>query len=158
MKFLLAAAAVLVTLCGPVSSFPGGAPEEACNNLTPSPTAHGSPQTSAVPYFVYVDPLCTDGYLTYTPNQTYTRKFSKSLRAGVKCLLQVRLASYVTLLATLIFNMLQWEWDPSIMEVCSEDFSFRQGCQLMTRLTWACLAKRLHLRMTPGSVLARLTR
>ena len=77
MKFLLSVVALLISLCG-VYSLPSGAPVAACDNLTPSPSAHGSPQTSAVPYYVFVDPLCYNGSLTYTPGQTYTRKSQAS--------------------------------------------------------------------------------
>lgn len=76
MKLILLSVAVLVALLGPqgVHSRSGGAPVEACDTVTPAPSAHGAPQTSEVPYFVYLDPLCNNGYLMYTPGETYTRK------------------------------------------------------------------------------------
>ena len=72
---------VLLALCRLVCSLPGGAPLEACDNLTPAPGPHGAPQTSAVPYRVYLDPLCRDGYLSYNPGETYTRKLHAYIRA-----------------------------------------------------------------------------
>ena len=50
----------------------GGAPVEACANLTPDPVAHGQPQTSPAPYRIDLAPLGAG----YTPGQTYTRKES----------------------------------------------------------------------------------
>ena len=75
MKFVLSVVALLICLCG-VYSYPDGAPESACSNLVPKESDHGPPQTSTVPYYIFVDPLCRNGSLTYTPGQTYTRKFS----------------------------------------------------------------------------------
>ena len=82
MKVLFTAVAVLATLCGPVSSRSTGAPAGACPNLTPDPGAHGAPQSTEVPYYVYIDPLCTNGYLMYNPGQEYTRKFGRLRRCA----------------------------------------------------------------------------
>lgn len=62
-----------------VESFSGGAPSQACDTLSPDPSQHlGQPQGTTVPYSIDLSPLNdpTSGQPTYTPGQTYTRKYT----------------------------------------------------------------------------------
>ena len=52
---------VISVLFSPTSARRDGAPAEACENRTPSATAHGAAQTTSAPYTV------TTGASTYTP-------------------------------------------------------------------------------------------
>ena len=64
---------VALTLLGLVSGRSSGAPAGACENLTPSPQFHGTPQSSQVPYEVDLSSFMQDGngrYL-YQPGRTY---------------------------------------------------------------------------------------
>ena len=68
-------AVVALVFARGVDSYSIGAPNFACDPLTPSPIAHaGNPQTTAVPYMIDLSSLNSDGVLQYTPGQTYTRK------------------------------------------------------------------------------------
>ena len=78
MKTLLLSVALLTSLYGPqqVSSFSSGAPPAACDTLSPNPTQHGAqPQSTEVPYSIDLSPLCNNGRLMYSPEQTYTCEF-----------------------------------------------------------------------------------
>ena len=56
-----------------------GAPAAACDNLTPSPSQHGNPQTSEVPYEIDLTQFEDDnGTYVYTPGKTYTRKYRRA--------------------------------------------------------------------------------
>ena len=58
-----------------VDALPGGAPTGACDNLTPSPSAHGAPQTSVSPYVIDLTQFDdNNGSFVYVPGRTYTRK------------------------------------------------------------------------------------
>ena len=55
-----------------------GAPEEACVDLQPNQTAHGSPQETTVPYGVNMSQFHNNsitGYV-YTPGRDYVCKFN----------------------------------------------------------------------------------
>ena len=63
-----------------VDALPGGAPAGACDNLTPSPSAHGTPQASDSPYVIDLTQFGDgSGSLVYTPGKTYTRKIATCL-------------------------------------------------------------------------------
>ena len=55
-----------------------GAPSAACDNLLPSQSAHGNPQTIEVPYSIDLSPFefesTTSVGREYNPDQTYTCK------------------------------------------------------------------------------------
>ena len=65
--------AIVLVAFSEVACYSGGAPSQACDNLTPS---HGpQPQATSVPYSIDLAPLTgTSGGVGYTPGQTYTRK------------------------------------------------------------------------------------
>ena len=58
-----------------VDALPGGAPQGACDNLTPSPSAHGTPQANDSPYVIDLTQFDdNNGSFVYVPGRTYTRK------------------------------------------------------------------------------------
>ena len=70
-------AAMLFCLAVPLSALPGGAPEGACENLTPSPSDHGTAlQERDIPYFINQSALpFIDGVgYGYQPGETYICK------------------------------------------------------------------------------------
>jgi hypothetical protein len=77
-------ALVLGYLACPLSGLPGGAPAEACNNLLPSPTNHGTTiqSTDDNPYFVNMTGLPEipgSGFFGYEPDTTYVCKLQQFL-------------------------------------------------------------------------------
>ena len=71
---LLLSAVVLVASICLTSSLPGGAPAAACITLTPG--HGGTPQAGEIPYVFNLDQFDDNGTLTYTPGETYRRKYS----------------------------------------------------------------------------------
>ena len=58
-----------------VQALPTGAPAEACDSLSPSPSAHGAqPQSTASPYGIDLSPFIVEDQYLYTPGRTYTGK------------------------------------------------------------------------------------
>lgn len=59
-----------------VEGLSSGAPEEACETLSPSPAAHGAaPQETPVPYQVVLESLDDGtGSFSYAPGESYTCK------------------------------------------------------------------------------------
>ena len=72
---LLLSAVVLVASICLTSSRPEGAPAGACINLTPDHPGT-TPQAGDGPYVFNLDQFDVNGTLTYTPGETYRRKYS----------------------------------------------------------------------------------
>ena len=78
-ELVIMAAALIVLLLSSalvaVQALPTGAPAEACDSLSPSPSAHGAqPQSTASPYGIDLSPFNVEGQYLYTPGRTYTGK------------------------------------------------------------------------------------
>lgn len=58
---------------------PSGAPSSACSTLVPALSAHGSEQSTPIPYRLSFAPELNG--TVYTPGQTYTSKFEWKLQS-----------------------------------------------------------------------------
>jgi hypothetical protein len=75
-------ALVLGCLACPLSGFPEGAPDGACNNLLPSPARHGTTiQSAENPYFVNMTalPMIPGVGFGYEPDTMYVCKLQQYL-------------------------------------------------------------------------------
>lgn len=80
MGHYLALTLLLITNATPTLSFSSGAPQSACETLTPDTTRHGAaPQTTDIPYVLNLSALYdpTLNQMVYTPNAIYKSTFLK---------------------------------------------------------------------------------
>ena len=79
MEHYLALALLLLSTIPPTLSFPTGAPQTACQSLSPDAAQHGAPpQTTDVPYVLNLSALYdpTIDRMVYTPDTVYNSKIS----------------------------------------------------------------------------------
>ena len=77
MECYLRLSLLLIFIIPPSLSFPSGAPETACQTLTPDTTSHGAqPQATNIPYVLNLSAFydqATD-LMVYTPGRVYNSK------------------------------------------------------------------------------------
>ena len=74
MKFFWILKLLLISTSPPTLSFPAGAPQAACQSLSPDATQHGAqPQVTDIPYVLNLSTFYeqTLQQFVYTPNATY---------------------------------------------------------------------------------------
>ena len=78
MKHYLALVVLLISSATPVHPFSSGAPQAACNTLSPDATRHGAqPSVLDIPYVLNISSFndLTSGELVYTPNTLYESEY-----------------------------------------------------------------------------------
>ena len=89
---------LLISIIAPTLSFPSGAPETACQTLTPNTTSHGAqPQATNIPYVLNLSALydqATD-QMVYTPDRVYNSK----------CVVQQHKKTYTSTTACTLVSM-----------------------------------------------------